>query len=297
MYSQIDSNKRKTVFLIGAFLIFIIMLGWVFSRALNNPLIVPLAVIISIFMSFGSYWYSDRVALAISGAKEVAHNDNPELYHIVENLCITAGLPVPKIYLIQDPAPNAFATGRDPKHSVVAVTSGLLEKLNRTELEGVISHELSHVGNYDIRLMTIVVVLVGLVALMSDFFIRFTWFGGRDRDREEGGGQLQLILFVVGIILALISPLAATLIQLSISRKREFLADANGALLTRYPEGLASALEKISSDPHPLRRANKATAHLYIENPLKEHKGWFNGLFNTHPPVQERVTKLRSMIQ
>lgn len=279
-------------------MIFIIILGWVFSRALNNPLIVPLAVIISILMSFGSYWYSDKVALAISGAKEVAHNDNPELYHIVENLCITAGLPVPKIYIIQDAAPNAFATGRDPEHSVVAVTTGLLERLNRTELEGVISHELSHVGNYDIRLMTIVVVLVGLVALMSDFFIRFTWFGGlrgRDRDREEGGGQLQIILFVVGIVLALISPIAATLIQLSISRKREFLADANGALLTRYPEGLASALEKISSDTHLLKRANKATAHLYIENPLKERKGLFNGLFNTHPSVAERIAKLRAM--
>ncbi|MBI4744080.1 MAG: zinc metalloprotease HtpX [Actinobacteria bacterium] len=296
MYNQIDLNKRKTVFLIGSFLIFIIILGWIFSRALNNPLIVPLAVIISILMSLGSYWYSDRVALAISGAKEVAHNDNPELYHIVENLCITAGLPVPKIYLIQDAAPNAFATGRDPEHSVVAVTTGLLERLNRTELEGVISHELSHIGNYDIRLMTIVVVLVGLVALMSDFFIRFTWFGGRGRDREEGGGQLQIILFIVGFVLALISPLAATLIQLAISRKREFLADANGALLTRYPEGLASALEKISSDSHLLRRANKATAHLYIENPLKERKGLFNGLFNTHPPVEERITKLRAMI-
>jgi heat shock protein HtpX len=218
---------------------------------------------------------------------------------LVENLSITAGLPKPKIYLIEDLSPNAFATGRDPEHASIAVTSGLLEKLNKVELEGVIAHELSHVGNYDIRLMTIVVVLVGIVALLSDFFLRWTWFGSRRRD-GEGRGQIQMILFILAIVLAILAPLAATLIQLAISRKREFLADATGALLTRYPEGLASALEKISKDPEPLEAANKATAHLYIESPFKKGEnrgqGWLVGLFNTHPPVGERVKRLREMI-
>ncbi len=298
MYNQIDSNKRKTVILIGAFLVFIIGIAWVFSRALDNPFIVPVAVIFAIVMSISSYWYSDKITLFISGAKEVKHDENPELYHIVENLCITAGLPLPKIYIINDSAPNAFATGRDPQHAVICVTSGLLQKLKRTELEGVIAHELSHIGNYDIRLMTLIVVLVGIVALMSDFFLRWTWWGRGGRDSEKGG-QIRLILFLAGIILAILSPVIATLIQLAISRKREFLADATGALLTRYPEGLARALEKISADPEPLEAANKATAHLYITNPLKEHKGkargWFSSLFNTHPKVEERIAKLREM--
>jgi heat shock protein HtpX len=298
MYNQIDSNKRKTVILIGAFLVFIIGIAWVFSRALDNPFIVPVAVIFAIVMSISSYWYSDKITLFISGAKEVKHDENPELYHIVENLCITAGLPLPKIYIINDSAPNAFATGRDPQHAVICVTSGLLQKLKRTELEGVIAHELSHIGNYDIRLMTLIVVLVGIVALMSDFFLRWTWWGRGGRDSEKGG-QIRLILFLAGIILAILSPVIATLIQLAISRKREFLADATGALLTRYPEGLARALDKISADPEPLEAANKATAHLYITNPLKEHKGkargWFSSLFNTHPKVEERIAKLREM--
>jgi heat shock protein HtpX len=298
MYNQIDSNKRKTVILIGAFLVFIIGIAWVFSRALDNPFIVPVAVIFAIVMSISSYWYSDKITLFISGAKEVKHDENPGLYHIVENLCITAGLPFPKIYIINDSAPNAFATGRDPQHAVICVTSGLLQKLKRTELEGVIAHELSHIGNYDIRLMTLIVVLVGIVALMSDFFLRWTWWGRGGRDSEKGG-QIRLILFLAGIILAILSPVIATLIQLAISRKREFLADATGALLTRYPEGLARALDKISADPEPLEAANKATAHLYITNPLKEHKGkargWFSSLFNTHPKVEERIAKLREM--
>lgn len=281
----------------GFFLIFIIFLGWVFSRALGSSFILYLAIFISIVQAFISYFYSDKIALAISKARKIEEKDNPKLYHIVENLSITAGLPMPKVYIIEDLAPNAFATGRNPEHSAVAVTTGLLEKLERPELEGVISHELSHVGNYDIRLATVIVVLVGIVVLMSDLFFRISFWGGGDDDSDNN--QLQFFFLAVGVVLALLSPLFATLIQLAVSRKREFLADANGALLTRYPEGLARALEKISADPKPLRVANKATAHLFITNPLKEHKGsmrgWFSGLFDTHPPVEERVTRLRQM--
>lgn len=277
---------------------FIIFLGWVFSRALGSPGILYIAVIFSTVQAFVSYYYSDKITLAISGAKEVKKADSPELYRVVENLSITAGLPMPRVYIVEDSAPNAFATGRDPNHAVVCVTTGILQKLDKVELEGVIAHELSHVGNYDIRLMTVIVVLVGVVVLMSDFFIRISFWGGGDDDRDSG--QLGLILMIVGIVLALLSPLFASLIQLAISRKREYLADANGALLTRYPEGLARALEKISADPVPLKKANKATAHLYITNPMKEHKGtsrgWFAGLFNTHPPVDERVKRLREMV-
>lgn len=298
MYTQIDANKRNTAILIGLFLIFIIGIGWVFSYYYNNPSILYIAVGISIFQAFFSYYYSDKVTLAISGAKEVGHDSNKELYHIVENLCITAGLPKPKIYIIDDTAPNAFATGRDPKHAVICVTTGLVQKLNRTELEGVIAHELSHIGNYDIRLMTIIVVLVGIIALLSDWFLRWSWLGGRRRDSE--GNQLDAILGIVAIVLVILSPIIATLMQLAISRKREFLADASGALLTRYPDGLASALEKISKDQEPLEAANKATAHLYIANPFKEGEkrsvSWFANFFNTHPPINERIKRLRSMI-
>lgn len=298
MYDQIASNKRRTILFMSIFLLFIIFLGWVFSRALGSPGILYIAVIFSTVQAFVSYYYSDKITLAISGAKEVKKADSPELYRVVENLSITAGLPMPRVYIVEDSAPNAFATGRDPNHAVVCVTTGILQKLDKVELEGVIAHELSHVGNYDIRLMTVIVVLVGVVVLMSDFFIRISFWGGGDDDRDSG--QLGLILMIVGIVLALLSPLFASLIQLAISRKREYLADANGALLTRYPEGLARALEKISADPVPLKKANKATAHLYITNPMKEHKGtsrgWFAGLFNTHPPVDERVKRLREMV-
>ncbi|MCL5407506.1 MAG: zinc metalloprotease HtpX [Patescibacteria group bacterium] len=300
MYKEIDSNKRRTVLLIFVFLVFVIGLGYLLSWYFNNQLILVIAVLFATIQALVSYYYSDSITLAISGAKEVPRKEPfLELHRVVENLSITAGLPKPRIYLIQDGAPNAFATGRDPKHAALAVTSGLLEKLNKTELEGVIAHEMSHVGNYDIRLMTIVVVLVGVVTLLSDFFLRWTWFGGgRRRSDSDGGGQIQLILFIVAIVMAILAPIAATLIQLAISRKREFLADATGALLTRYPEGLASALEKISQDPEPLEVANKATAHLYIESPFKkdEKRGWLVGLFDTHPPVGERIKRLREMI-
>lgn len=293
MYKQIDSNKRKTALYLALFLIFIIGLGWVFSYVLDENWILPAAVCFSIFQALISYYYSDKITLAISRAHE-APRQEPflDLHRIVENLSITAGLPKPKIYIIDDSAPNAFATGRDPKHASIAVTTGLLEKLNKTELEGVISHELAHIGNYDIRLMTIVVVLVGIVALISDWFLRWTFWGRTRRDREDG--QLGVILFLIGIVLAVIAPLAATLIQLAISRKREFLADATGALLTRYPEGLASALEKIAKDPEVLEVANRATAHLYIVNPFKRKS--LAVLFSTHPPIEERIKALRAMI-
>ncbi len=242
-------------------------------------------------MSFTSYWYSDKIILAMSRAKEIKKEDNPKLYRLVENLCITAGLPLPKIYIIEEMAPNAFATGRNPKHAVIAVTRGLLDKLERSELEGVLAHELSHIGNWDILLQTVVVVLVGLVALLSNWFLRWSWLGGRRRTRQAG--QLGALMLLAGIILAILSPFIASLIQLAISRKREFLADADGALLTRYPEGLARALEKISKDKIPLRAANKATAHMYIANPFKGKK--LRKIFMTHPPIEERVKVLRGM--
>ncbi len=292
LYTHKDRNIRRTWFLIIFFLLFIIGLGWVFSYQFNSPIILVIAVIISVLMSFTSYWYSDKIVLAMSRAKEVKKQDNPELYRLVENLCITAGLPLPRIYVMEEAAPNAFATGRNPKNAVIVVTRGLLQKLERSELEGVLAHELSHIGNRDILLQTVVVVLVGIVALLSDWFLRWTIFGGRRRDSREGG-QLAAIMMLVGILLAILSPFVGLLIQLAISRKREFLADASGALLTRYPEGLARALEKISRDQTPLKVANKATAHLYITNPFRGKK--VSKLFMTHPPIKERVRNLRGM--
>jgi len=294
LYTHQDSNIRKTWLLFSVFLVFIIGLGWVFSYQFDSPAILVLAVFFSVLMSFFSYWYSDKIVLAMSRARLIKKEDNPELYRVVENLCITAGLPLPKIFIIDELAPNAFATGRDANHAVVAVTRGLLEKLDRLELEGVIAHELSHIGNKDMLLQTVVVVLVGLVALMSDWFLRWSFWGRRGRSRDsDSGGQLGAIMLIIGVILALLSPIIASLIQLAISRKREFLADASGALLTRYPEGLARALEKISQDPTALRVANKATAHLYIANPFKG-KG-ISKLFMTHPPIEERIKVLRGM--
>ena len=279
-----------------AFLLFIIFLGWLFSYLLQNQIFLTIAFIFAVFQSFFSYWYSDKIVLAITRAKPIEKPDNPELYRLVENLCITAGLPLPKIYIIEEAQPNAFATGRDKNHAVLALTRGLLEKLERSELEGVIAHELSHVGNKDMLLQTIVVILVGVVAMLSNFFLRISfWSGARRRDsREESKGT---ILAIFGILAATLAPIAATLIQLAISRKREFLADASGALLTRYPEGLARALEKISADPNPLRIANNATAHLFIAGPFrgKEKTSWLYRLFMTHPPVEERIKALRDL--
>ncbi len=300
VYTEISSNKRKTALLILFFLILIIALGYVFSVYANQPMLLPLAVGVSVLMSFFSYFYSDKIVLRMSKAKEIKRTEDPELYRTVENLAIAAGLPTPKVFLIDDTAPNAFATGRDPKHAVVAITTGLRQKLTKQELEGVMAHELSHIGNYDIRLTTIIVVLVGIVTLLADWMLRMS-FMGRRRSNDNQGGQLGAIIAIVGIILALLSPIAATLIQLAISRRREYLADASGVLLTRYPKGLADALRKIAVDREPLEVANKATAHLYIVNPLKEHIGggdkigWFANLFQTHPPILERIEKLEKM--
>jgi len=296
LYTHAEKNIRKTWFYMGFFFILVILVGWAVSYYFNNQVILWIAVFYSILTSFLSYWYSDKIVLAMSGAKPVEKKDNPELYRIVENLCITAGLPLPKIYILNEIQPNAFAAGRNPQHSVIAVTKGLLEKLDRAELEGVIAHELSHIGNRDALLQTIVVVLVGVVAMITNWFFRFMFWAGPKRDnRENGGGG---ILFGVAmIILIVLAPLIATLIRLAISRKREFLADASAGLLTRYPEGLARALEKIASDPAPLRTANNSTAHLYIASPFrgKEERNWFTALFMTHPPVEERIKALRGM--
>ncbi|MFA4817858.1 MAG: M48 family metallopeptidase [Parcubacteria group bacterium] len=290
LYNQADKNTRLTWIYISGFLVFVIGVGYIFAGAMGNSAILYDAVIFSVIMSFGSYWWSDKIVLAMSGAKLVTHENGREIYHLVENLCITAGLQVPKIYIIEDTAPNAFATGRDPEHAVICVTTGILQKLEKVELEGVIAHELSHIGNRDILLSTVVVVLVGFVTLLADWFRHWAFFRKRD---SEGGGQLQVILMIVAIVLSILAPIAAVLMQLAISRKREFLADADGALLTRYPDGLARALEKISADTEPLEAANRATAHLYIVNPFKGKK--LTKLFMTHPPIEERVKALRGM--
>jgi len=295
LYTHADSNRRKTWFLIFGFLIFIILLGWLFSYLFDSYAILIIAVIVSILMSIGSYWYSDKIVLSMVKAHRVEKKDNPELYRIVENLCITAGLPLPKIYIMEERQPNAFATGRDPEHSVIVVTKGLLDKLERIELEGVIAHELAHIGNRDMLLGTVVVVLVGVVVLLSDLFIRISfWGGGRRRDSRGSAGGLLLFL---GLVAAILAPIAATLIRLAISRKREFLADASGALLTRFPEGLARALEKISKDSSQMKVVSNATSHLFIVSPLKgeQRKNRFAGLFLTHPPVEDRIKALRGM--
>lgn len=299
MYKEIDSNKRNTFFLIFFFVIFIIALGWVLSYIFDNQIILILAVIIAVTQSWISYYYADKLVLMMSRAKgPIKKKDNPELYRLVENLCLAAGLPMPKIYVISDSAPNAFATGRNPDHAVICMTSGILQKLEKVELEGVVAHELSHIGNYDILLQTVVVTLVGIIVLISDFSLRTMFF--RRRSEGEGGG----ILLLIGLLLLILSPIFASLIQLAVSRKREYLADASAGLLTRYPDGLARALEKISVDREPLEVANRATAHLYIVNPVKrqtarEEKSdgsWFANLFSTHPPIKDRVKKLREMI-
>jgi heat shock protein HtpX len=298
LYTQSDSNRAKSWFLLSAFFIFIILVGYVFSYQANNPSILIFAVLFSVLSSFISYWWSDKIVLAMSDATLVEHDTNRELYHIVENLCITAGLPLPKIYIINDTAPNAFATGRDAEHAVIAVTVGLLQKLNKVELEGVIAHELSHIGNRDILLATLVTVMVGVIVLMADWFRRWTFWGGGRKSDNDGGGNFRLIMTIAAIILSILAPIFAYLMQFAISRKREFLADANGALLTRYPEGLASALEKISADQEPLEVANRATAHLYIASPFKsdtKNTSWLAKAFMTHPPVAERIAALRGM--
>ncbi len=292
LYTHKDRNIRLTWLYITGFLVFVILAGYIFAGAMENSAILYGAVIFSIVMSFSSYWWSDKIVLAMSRAKLVTHDNAREIYHLVENLCITAGLPVPKIYIIEDTAPNAFATGRDPEHGVICLTTGIIQKLEKVELEGVLAHELSHIGNRDILLSTVVVVLVGFITLLADWFRHWAFWGGKSRN-SEGGGQIKLILMIAAIVLSILAPIAAMLMQLAISRKREFLADADGALLTRYPDGLARALEKISADTEPLEAANRATAHLYIINPFKGKK--VSRLFLTHPPIEERIKALRDM--
>jgi heat shock protein HtpX len=297
LYNEIAGNKRGSFFLIGFFILFITGLGWVFGEISGTSWGgTVLAFIFASISGFVGYYFSDKIVLGISGARAVDITTDRQLFQLMENLCIATGLPMPKLYVIEDTAPNAFATGRDPEHAVICVTTGLLQKLDKRELEGVLAHELAHVKNYDIRLMSLVVVFVGVVALLSDWILRsFLWGGGRRDEKREGGGQLQLILIVVGLVLAILAPIVATLIKFAISRKREYLADASAALITRYPEALAQALEKIALDQEPLEAANKATAHLYIINPLKDHASAINNLFSTHPPVEERIRRLRAM--
>lgn len=287
IYTHQDKNIRRTWFLMAAFLILVILIGWGLSWYLGTPIILYIAVAFAIFMNIFSYWYSDKIVVKMTGAKPMPDEGRyQDVHNIVENLAITAGLPKPKIYIINDQAPNAFATGRDPNHAVVAVTTGILDLLDRTELEGVLAHELSHVGNRDMLVSTVAVVLAGFVAIVADIFLRMTFFGGGNRDRGA-------IFLIIGIVAAILLPIAAQLIQLAVSRKREFLADASGALLTRYPEGLASALRKISSSNRPMQRASHATAHLFIANPFGANaKQKLNSLFSTHPPTEARVAAL-----
>lgn len=294
LYTQQSNNILKTYALMGGFLVLVIAVCYGVSIYLDNPAILYIGAILAMLMSVGSYWFSDRVVLSMTRARQVTKAEAPDLYNIVENLSITAGLPMPRVFVVDDPSPNAFATGRDPEHAVVAATTGLLQILDRSELEGVMAHELAHVGNRDMLVMTIAVVLAGFIAIVADFFSRaIFWGGGRDsRDRHP-------VFLIVGIIGIILAPIAAKMIQMTISRKREYLADATGALLTRYPEGLASALEKISRNNQPMRHISHATAHLFISDPYKANNrgllNKINGLFQTHPPVEDRIIKLRGM--
>jgi heat shock protein HtpX len=298
LYHNSAVNKRKTWFLMTGFFLIVVVLGYAISWYFDSPIILVGAVLFSSISSIVSYWWSDKIVLQMSGAKLVDHDNGRELYHLVENLCITAGLPLPKIYIIEDSAPNAFATGRDPEHAALAFTTGILGKLEKTELEGVVAHELSHIGNRDILISTIATVLVGTIVLIIDWSSRSALFGhgGRDNDNNSNSGLIGLVII---ILLSILAPLSAQLLQLAISRKREFAADADGALLTRYPEGLARALEKISRDTEELEVANRATAHMFIISPLQGERNkktsWLSKAFMTHPPVEERIAKLRGM--
>lgn len=299
-YSQVESNKMKSNLILVFFIAFITASVYFMSYAFGyGPDLVFFAFLGSIIGTFFSYFYSDKIILTISGARAATREEFFDFYTVTENLVMSQQMPMPKLYVIDDTAMNAFATGRDPKHAVICATTGLLSRLDRSEIEGVVAHELSHVKNYDIRLMSLVTVLVGMIALLADLMIRMSFWGGnRKSDDSKSSGQLQIIFMVIGFALALLSPIIAQLIQLAISRRREFLADATGVSMTKYAGGLANALEKISHDREPLEAANKATAHLYISNPLKNVHGgvgWFAGLFNTHPPVEERLKALRSL--
>jgi heat shock protein HtpX len=290
IYKNIDSNKRKTALYMFLFLVFVIGFGYLLSYLLNQYWILVVAILVSIIQALISYYYSDKIALSTTGAKLTSKEQFLELHRVVENLAITSGLPKPKIYIINDPAPNAFATGRDPKNASLAVTTGLLEIMDKNELQAVLAHEMSHIGNYDIRLMTIIIVLVGLVVLASDLFLRWNLWGRMSSDGENN--QSGIVLLIIGIVLAIIAPLFATLMQLAISRKREFLADSDGVMLTRYPEGLISALKKLDKYSKKMIRVNKATAHLFISNPFGS-KG-IGTWFSTHPKISDRIKALEN---
>ncbi|MBE0447324.1 MAG: M48 family metalloprotease [Actinobacteria bacterium] len=297
MYEEIDRNRRVTWILIIGFIAFVAFLGYIFGELTEFGYFgLVIALVIAFSTSFTSYYYSDRIVLSISRARPVEKTEFPYLYNTVEGLSIAAGLPMPKLYVIDDPAPNAFATGRDPEHSAIAVTTGLLEKMNRLELEGVIGHEMSHIAGYDIRLSTLAVVLVGSIFFLSGWLRRSYFWGGLRRTR--GRGRLGPIILIIGIIIAVLAPVAAQLLRLALSRNREYLADVQGAMLTRYPPGLADALRKLAADLHTLRTANEATAHLFIVNPLKAEGGVaqrFSELFSTHPPIEDRIRRLDEM--
>ncbi len=297
---RIAANKRNSLALIAVFLAFIAVFGYVIGYAwIGDPASalfgLGLAFVAGSVSGIVSYYAGDRMVLAASRAREVTHHEVPQLFNVVEEMAIASGLPMPKVYIIEDSAPNAFATGRNPEHASVAVTSGLLEKLDRDELQGVIAHEMAHVGNFDIRYAMLVGILVGTTVLISDFFLRGLWFGGGRGGQREGGGQAQLIMIIVAVVLAALAPIFARLLQLSISRQREYLADATAVKLTRNPKGLADALQKISGDTEVLEVANRATAHLYIVNPIKKFEKRAKGLFSTHPPIEERIQILRSL--
>lgn len=309
IYEVQSSNRWKSFFVVAGFFLFITLSIYMISQAMAYYLgyepgglgSVGLAFIVSGSLSFGSYWWSDKIVLGLSGAHPANKKQYFDFYTVTENLALASGLPMPALYVIDDTAPNAFATGRDPQHAAVCATTGILQVLNRTELEGVIAHELTHVRNYDTRLMSLVSIMVGSLALLADWLLRMSFWGGggRRRSNDDEGGQMGAIIMVLGLIFAILSPIIATLIQLAISRRREYMADAGSVGLTHQPSGLISALKKISADQEPLEAANKATAHLYIVNPFKQGDkrmvNWLSGLFNTHPPVADRIKLLQEM--
>jgi heat shock protein HtpX len=293
MYNQITDNKRRSLFLMIIFAVVIVLLGWVLNKlygAGGNGILL-ISILMAVGMNLFSYYAGDKVAVSSAGAVQIEMKDSPYLWRLVENLCITAGLPMPKVYIIPDTSINAFAAGRDPQHALVAVTKGAIDKLTNEELEGVLAHELAHIKNYDIRVMTIVIICVGIIAFMADALLRGQLFHRRSSSENNNNG----IFLIVGLLLAILAPLSAHLIQLAVSRKREYLADASGSLLTRYPEGLACALEKIKNDAQPLQKNNRAMAHLYISDPTASFKEKISGLFSTHPPINDRIAKLRQM--
>jgi len=290
LYQERSQNIWRTAFLMAFFFAVVLAIGYFIGWYYDSPVIMYTAIVFAVAMNFWSYWFSDKTVLSLTGARPASREEFFDFYTVTENLAITAGLPMPKLYVLDDPQPNAFATGRDEKHAVVCATAGLLSMMTRPELEGVIGHELSHVKNRDILVMTVAVVLAGFLAIIADIFIRVSFWGGGRSDDNRGGNPIVLVLGIVAIILA---PIAAQLIQLAISRQREYLADASGALLTRYPEGLASALQKIGAYSAPMRRTSHATAHLFIGDPYGEQKhNWINNLFATHPPIQDRIRRL-----